>query len=169
MALCFRRFQFLTVFAALFFLVAVNAKAQETPVSKSELDKKIPEVYHGQSESPHEINPAIPARAKAGAAAQGGEDMFWTFTNALFEDGLSRGQLNDFAKKQELDVDQFSQCRQDEKFADRVDKHKSETQSVGISGTPGIVLVNKKYGEHEVISGAMPVSKLKSKIEKLRE
>ena len=103
------------------------------------------------------------------AAAQGGEDVFWTFTDAFFEDGLSLGKTNSFAEEQGLDVEQFKQCRKNEKFADRVEKQKSGAQSVGISGTPGIVLVNKEAGEHQVVSGAVPLSQLKSTVESLRE
>jgi protein-disulfide isomerase len=102
------------------------------------------------------------------AAKQGGDDMFWKFTDAYMEGTLKLDNTNDFAKKQGLKIKPFKKCRDNNVFAERINKHKSEAQSVGMRGTPGLVLVNKKTGKHKVLRGAVSLQQLKQKVNELK-
>ena len=102
------------------------------------------------------------------AAKQGGNDMFWKFTDAYLEGDLTLDKTNSFAKQQGLKIKPFKKCRNNKTFAERIHKQKSAAQSVGMRGTPGVILVNKKTGKHTVIGGAVPLKQLRQKVQELK-
>ncbi|MCH7492570.1 thioredoxin domain-containing protein, partial [Patescibacteria group bacterium] len=113
----------------------------------------------------------IEAEATECAADQGGNDAFWAFTDRLFEitpsnDGLNLSQLPEIAGDVGLDVGVFQTCLDSGKFADKVEAQYQDAVTAGGNGTPYSVAISAS-GETVPISGAQPVSALKSIIDSL--
>ena len=114
-------------------------------------------------------NNAVPmANAAECAYAQKGEDAFWTFAHAFLEDEAKLSQIDNLAKEAGLDLEQFKECQQETKFADKINKSKQEAQSAGINATPGMILVNKETGDLKVLSGLTQLPELKRQVDQIR-
>jgi protein-disulfide isomerase len=111
------------------------------------------------------------AEAAECAADQGGNDKFFAYVNRLFEitpsnDGLDPAQLPQIAQYVGLNVDQFNQCLNSGKLADKVQTDEEDAIASGAQGTPYAVIVTKN-GEKYPIGGALPYSQLKIIIDQL--
>ena len=71
------------------------------------------------------------------------------------------------AEKQGLDKAKFSDCLKSGKFAGRVKEDFNEGASIGITGTPGNVLINNQTGEVSFKAGAFPFEAFKAEIEQM--
>ncbi len=120
-------------------------------------------------------NPAAQKKAEAAECAGelGGNEVFWKFTDALYERGEAGGkefdiaQLTPFAIEVGLHRQDFEDCLSSGKFKTRVEEDFNEGTKIGITGTPGNILLNNKSGVVEVVHGAQPLSTLKARVEKL--
>lgn len=111
------------------------------------------------------------------AAQQGGNTAFWKYTDAIFKTTRSNGQgmpsvngvdpLLALAKAQGLNVEKFDACLQSEAAAKQVSADLQDGINAGISGTPGVILVNHKTGAFNVLAGAVPEDVLKQEIKNL--
>lgn len=121
---------------------------------------KVKFVYRDYPLSFHEG--AYPAALAAECARdQGGNDMYFAMHDMIFDGQNALGSgtvkipeedLVTYAQDLGLDMNEFGECYDGEKFRDEIYKDQAEGQSIGINGTPGFVL------EGQVISGAQPYS-----------
>lgn len=120
-------------------------------------------------------NPGAQKQAEAAecAAELGGNDAFWRYTDALYErtkaggKGFPLEQLAPLAAELGLDQPSFAQCLESGRHADRVKADTEEGAAVGITGTPGSILLNTKTGEVRLLSGALPEATFNAAIAEL--
>src|SRR6266536_816043 len=111
------------------------------------------------------------AEATHCAADQG---KYWELHERLFgnQKTLNRPDLSTHAQAVGLEVAAFDQCVDSGKYAARVRKDVTETQRIGISGTPTFVVGltdanSAKLKGVRVIRGAQPFESIKATIEDL--
>ena len=88
-----------------------------------------------------------------------GGGAFWTYTDSVFEQNtLSLEVYKSLAATSGLSSAQVEKCLESGSEArDVLAVHYKDTQLVGINGTPGSFLVNKKTGKFERVPGALPL------------
>ena len=111
------------------------------------------------------------------ASQQGGNAAFWKYANGIFQNTRSNAQgmpsvngadpILALAKEQGLNADKFSTCMQSEAVAKQVSADLEDGMNAGISGTPGVILVNHKTGTFNVLAGAVPEDVLKQEVKNL--
>jgi protein-disulfide isomerase len=116
------------------------------------------------------------AQAMECAAALGGNDAFWKFTNRLYEitpsvtpqtpNGLDQKQLPEIAKFAGLDAVSFNECLTSGRFTDKVESQYQDGLSAGVNGTPFSIIVTDS-GQKIPITGAQPYSTLKTTLDAL--
>lgn len=109
------------------------------------------------------------ALASECAAEQG---KFWEFIDLVFQettsnDGLDLTKLPDYARRINLDVNQFNACVNSEKYAAAVREDEEDAARAGARGTPYSVILGPD-GETIPISGALPLAQIQSAIDSLR-
>ena len=112
------------------------------------------------------------AEATECAAELGGEDGFWRLTDKIYEvtpsnNGLDLASLPDLATEVGLNKDEFEDCLNSGRQAQKVEEDYQSGVKAGITGTPGNILLDTKTGERRLIPGAVPLSQLKEEIESL--
>lgn len=108
-------------------------------------------------------NPA--AQASECVAELGGNEAFWTFADALFEGSpASLTNLSELAGEAGVDTTAFDNCFDNEKYADKVQEQYDAGAAVGVTGTPGTVIVNKN-GDSWLMPGAVPYATLQEAID----
>jgi protein-disulfide isomerase len=120
-------------------------------------------------------NPLAQKEAEATECANevGGNDGFWRYADALYERTRSNGQgfpidgLVPLAGELGLDQARFAECFESARHARRVKEDLEEGKSIGISGTPGNVLLDNDTGRVRVVSGAVPLARLRAQIDAL--
>ena len=120
-------------------------------------------------------NPEAQKEAEASecAAHLGGNESFWRYTDTLYlrtrsnGKGLPMSGLVPLAGELGLDEAAFKNCLDSGKFTKRVTEDFAEGQSIGITGTPGNVLLNNRTGKVRLVSGAVPFARLKAQIGEL--
>lgn len=136
-----------------------------------EYGNKVAWVYRHYPLSFHQ-NAQKEAEASECAAEQGGNDVFWKFTDAIFERTESNGTgfaltaLKPLAEELGLDGEKFQQCLDSGKYADLVKEQMDGGTKAGISGTPGTIIVAKD-GKKDLINGAVPYENAKAQIDAL--
>lgn len=112
------------------------------------------------------------AMAKALAAecayAQGGDEAFWKFADAFFEDSIPVGGLGKLAKKTGLDREKFQQCLDNETTKARVQRDLDDAQAAGLNGTPSNILFNHRTQDFSFLPGAVPLTTLQQEAQKLQ-
>jgi len=106
------------------------------------------------------------SKAAAMAAECANEQGKWLeYADKLFTNQKVWGAEEDnktfisYASQLKLDVAQFTQCLNDEKYKDNIEKDLAEADKIGISGTPAIFVNGKSK------SGAIQASELKAMID----
>ncbi len=94
------------------------------------------------------------AQALECAAALGGNDAFWKYTNRLYEitpsvtqatpDGLDQKELPKIATFAGLDAISFNECVSSDRFREKVEQQYLDGVNAGVSGTPTSVMVLTK-------------------------
>jgi protein-disulfide isomerase len=108
----------------------------------------------------HNPNAQKEAEASECVAEIGGPDKFWLFTDAIYDRTRSGGKgfaidkLAPLVTELGLDGNAFQECLDSGRKAERVAEDLKEGASIGISGTPGSVLLNNETGEVRLIQGA---------------
>jgi len=145
--------------------------------------KRVVEAYDGQVNWVYRHfplafhNPGAQKQAEASecAAELGGNDAFWTYADKIFERTRSGGRgfpldgLVLLAEEIGLDGAEFRECLDEERRAGRVKEDYDEGVSIGISGTPGNILLHNASGEVIPVPGAAPFDTLKQLIDQLLE
>jgi len=116
------------------------------------------------------------AEAMECAAALGGNDKFWEYTNRLYDitpsvtsaspTGLDQKQLPEIAKYVGLDVISFNECLTSDRFAQKVEDQYLSGVNAGVSGTPYSIAVTSS-GKQVPINGAQPIANVKAIIDSL--
>lgn len=104
------------------------------------------------------------------AADQGGDVVFWQYTDEIYNqtnsnDSLPDKSLTDIASSMGLDMSRFQTCLKNETFKNKVDAQILSGQKIGVLGTPTSVIVigNKVVG---TIKGAQPYAQVMEQIKK---
>ena len=141
--------------------------------------KRIVKVYAGQVNWVYRHfplgfhNPGAQKEAEASECANelGGNDAFWKYTDLIYARTRSNGRgfpldkLTPLAVEIGLDKTQFKRCIESEKYKERVLSDYHEGTSIGITGTPGNILLNNQTGSVVLKSGAYPFNEFASVIE----
>lgn len=120
-------------------------------------------------------NPGAQQQAEASecAAELGGNDAFWAYTDAIYErtssggDGFPQSQLVPLAVELGLDESRFRECVESGRHEERVKADLAEGVRIGITGTPGNILLNNETGEVVTRAGAQPINALREAVEEL--
>lgn len=114
------------------------------------------------------------AEAAECAHAQGGNEKFWEYVDAIFERTTSNGtgfaldKLRPLAEELGLDGDKFQECLDSGKYAQHVKDDMAGGEAAGVTGTPGNIILNRKTGKTRLIPGAVPFETIRSAIEELK-
>jgi protein-disulfide isomerase len=114
------------------------------------------------------------AEATECVAHLGGNDAFWNFTNKIYDQTTSGGQgfsldnLAPLAAQVGVSQDAFTACFKAGTYVSDVTEDLKSGATVGITGTPGTILV-KKDGSTQLINGALPIASVKEIIDKALE
>lgn len=111
------------------------------------------------------------AEASECVADVAGNDAFWSFSDALFEDQDSI-ESADYIKQLALQtegVDQasYESCVQSDEAATAVQDDLDNGLEAGVQGTPGVIIRNIETGEVKVLPGAVPIGQVKTAIDAL--
>jgi len=113
------------------------------------------------------------AEASECAAELGGNDGFWDFTKAVFDQGAMNGtsftddQVVALATDLGLDKNKFTECYDSGRYSQLVQDQMIGGQNSGVTGTPGNILLDTKTGETRLIPGAVPYEQIKAVIDEL--
>lgn len=130
-------------------------------------------VYRHYPLSFHDPLATKEAMATECAAEQGGNDAFWKYTDLIFAtstsggNGLADEQFPQIAQKVGLNVSEFQDCLNSEKYLRHVQQDMTEGAEAGIDGTPGNILLKNSTQEAKLISGAQPFASFQSAIDEL--
>ncbi|QQS39242.1 thioredoxin domain-containing protein [Candidatus Woesebacteria bacterium] len=95
----------------------------------------------------------------------GGQDAYWKFLDAVFADQKgSLADMSSIAVKAGVSKVAFQTCIDSGKFDSAVEEDYQSGLTVGITGTPGSLVVNEK-GEVWLVPGALPFAQLKTTID----
>lgn len=120
-------------------------------------------------------NPGAQKQAEAAecAAAFGGNEAFWKYTDTIYERTRSGGKgfpierLTPLAAELGLDREAFRQCLDSGRMAARVRRDYESGTKAGVNGTPGNILLNNRTGQVIAMPGARPYEQLKAAVDQL--
>lgn len=117
-----------------------------------------------------------PYARKAAEAAHcaGDQGKFWQMHDALFQSlsTLTPDSLKDFARDLPLDMEVFTACLDDGKYAKKVDEDVAAGSAIGVTGTPKFFIGKKKPDGTmvaTVVKGAQPIEAFSQVIDRLLE
>jgi len=120
-------------------------------------------------------NPLAQLEAEASECAneQGGNEAFWQYADLLYErtssngNGLSPDALVPMAQEIGLDEEAFQACLESGRMTARVKQDVVEGGKIGISGTPGNIIINNETGDAIPAAGALPTETLQNIVDSL--
>ena len=108
---------------------------------------------------------------------QGGNEAFWKFVDAVFKTSRLNGQgialedgqdpLLKLAKSYGLNPEKFEKCMVSTEVQKLISNDIQDGVSAGITGTPGVILVNHQSGKVDVLAGAVPIESLRDAVKNL--
>ena len=118
-----------------------------------------------------------PGAQKQGEASEcvaelSGNDVFWKFTDFIYQRTTSNGQgfpianLRLLAEEVGVDGEEFNNCLNSGQMAARVKEDIDNGVQIGVSGTPAAFFTNLE-GEIRVIAGAYPLENLQTLVDEL--
>lgn len=104
-------------------------------------------------------------------ACAGDQGKFWEYEKAIFakttsNDGLDDAEIYNLADGLGIDRTAFDKCITDGKFQSEIDGNATEAQSLGATGAPFSVVIDKTGNVVDVISGALPIDQVKTILDK---
>ena len=143
--------------------------------------KKIVDSYDGQVNWVYRHFPLgfhnplaqLEAEASECAAALGGNDAFWQYADLVYErtssngNGLDPEMLTPIAGEIGLNEVEFEACLDSGRMTARVQEDFEEGTRIGISGTPGNIILHNESGEVTVAAGALPFDDIRRMIDGL--
>lgn len=118
----------------------------------------------------HPVKAMAEAMASECAAEQGGNDMFWKFTDRMMELSETNNRTDiatvipQIAKEIGLDQTKFKACTESGKFDQHIKDDSNNAVATGGSGTPWSILVTAN-GKTFPINGAQPLAAIEQLIE----
>lgn len=99
--------------------------------------------------------------ASEAALAAGAQGKFWEMHKLLFEnrDRLQREDLENYAKRIGLNMDEFNRALDEHSFQAQVEEEMTQGKTLGITGTPTFVINGK------ILRGAQPYGNFKAEID----
>lgn len=102
----------------------------------------------------------------------GGSDAYVKFYKAILEGSTTSSyyptsKLADLAKEIGLDVSAWQSCVDNKEFLTQFAKETNEAIGLGLSGTPGTLIFNRKTGAYTTVAGAYPYSQFKQAVDSL--
>jgi len=132
---------------------------------------KVAWVYrHFPLDSLHPIKARAEAVASECANELGGPDMFWKYTDRLYELSETNNKTNievvlpQIAQELGLDEQKFNTCLSSGKYDDRINADMANAIETGGQGTPWSVIITSD-GQTFPLSGAQPYESIKQLIE----
>lgn len=109
------------------------------------------------------------ARASECIARLGGNDDFWEFTDAAFQNQrrLGNGWYEEIAASLGIGSEEFENCMDDKSIAQDIQKDLDEATASGGRGTPFVVVVSPN-GRITTFSGALPYDTVANIIQEAR-
>ena len=107
-------------------------------------------------------------KASEASECAGDQDKFWEYADILFEKGPNKADLVPHAEELGLDVAEFQDCLDSDKYAQKVKDQMAAGSKAGVSGTPGNIVYNNKTKESRLVSGAQQFPAFEAAIEELR-
>ncbi len=117
------------------------------------------------------------ASAAVCASLQRGSAGFWTYADGIMRTTKGNGQgmpgknggdaVMQLATAQGLQASAFRKCLTSEAVKQRIAADMEDGKASGISGTPGLILVNHRTGAVSVLAGAVPAPELKEAVRAL--
>jgi protein-disulfide isomerase len=106
------------------------------------------------------------------ARCAGEQGQYWSMHDQLFSSRrkFSPDQLQQQAEDLRLNIRQFSECFQGERYMESIYRDRMEGGNIGVRGTPHFILFlthNPEAGPFLVIPGAFPFDTFQEQIEKL--
>ena len=106
------------------------------------------------------------------ARCAGEQGQYWSMHDRLFASHrkFSRDQLQKQAEDLRLNIQQFNECFQEERYMEAIYQDRMEGGSIGVRGTPHFILFlthNPEAGPFLVIPGAFPYTTFQEQIEHL--
>jgi len=120
---------------------------------------------------PFHANAQKEAEASECAAQLGGNDVFWKYSDAIFERTTSNGtgfpldNLGPLAAELGMNQQQFQSCLDSGKYEKLVKDSIAEGQGAGVQGTPSTFIIDAK-GNNELVVGAQPIAAFKTAVDK---
>lgn len=98
-------------------------------------------------------------------ASLGGEDAYWSYVDAIFADqSTTLSDLGSVASSAGVNESAFQTCLDSEEFAAEVEEDYQSGLAVGVTGTPGNIIVNQNGGIW-LVPGALPFEQIKVTID----
>jgi protein-disulfide isomerase len=104
------------------------------------------------------------AEASECVAEIGGEEAFWKFTDALYEDQTRAKDVISTAESIGVSSSSLQDCIDSGRYEDAVEQQYQGGIASGVTGTPGNVILNQK-GEAWLIPGALPFEQIKTTLD----
>lgn len=122
-------------------------------------------------------NPGAQKESEAAecAGAVGGNEMFWAYTDKIYQRTKSNGKgfpikdLVPLAVELGLDEAQFKTCFDSEQFKKKVLQQFANGQRSGVTGTPGNFLRHNPTGATIAVHGSQPLATLEQALKQLKE
>ncbi len=119
----------------------------------------------------HEPAASSEAEAAECIADQKGNKGFWVAASEIFASTNGNGQgvpnIMDIAGDLGVNEDQFKSCMENGKFKTKVQQTAQKGSSLGLNGTPAIILVDNASGKSTVLKGAQPIEAIAAAIKNL--
>ena len=97
------------------------------------------------------------------AHCAGEQGKFWQYHNTLYDNWggensgwASNENLVKFAQQVELNMDVFTECNVEGKYAQIISTSNNDAQKLGITGTPAFYVISTNTGQVQQIQGAQP-------------
>jgi protein-disulfide isomerase len=134
---------------------------------------KVNWVYRHLPLSIHNPDAQMLAEASECVAETSGNQGFWKFADLVYErtgsgnKPVTVDQLVPLVKEIGLEGVKFQQCLDSGRMSARVKEDSTEAARIGVTGTPGNILLNTQTGEVKVLSGNVNAGSLKAAIDVL--
>ncbi len=102
-----------------------------------------------------------------------GAEAFWEFVNTLYErtasnKGFEYEKIQPLAEEVGVNASDFAKCMDSDKQLAKVKADSDEATSLGISGTPAVIIRNNKTGDTKFLGGAYPFESFKEIIDSMK-
>ncbi len=115
------------------------------------------------------------AEAAECVAALAGNDVYWSYIDAIFENTQSNGKglrpgvsLRQLATERGVDGSQFDDCVKSGRFRPRIASELENGNAAGVTGTPGNFLRHNATGQVIAVPGAQPLDQLERALDALK-